>query len=246
MIGDRTIFFDIIDSTNKYLKDNWIDLPSETVVWARKQINGIGRKGNLWVSEKGGLWFSVLFKPSKRTKNPGYYIKMYSLTLYDLFKKYKLKTTIKWPNDLLINNKKICGIMAENIYKNSFPVAVIVGVGINVNNDVEKYNFDYKATSLKNEINKEIKLTKLLNEINHIAYNKYYLKYMKEHAVSILTKKWIKRLNLKKGDLVNIYNKEENYYNVKILDLTENFIQVIDQNENIMKIYNGNIEKINL
>ena len=243
MIGDKTLYFDVIDSTNKFLKDNWMDLPSETVVWAKKQISGRGRKGNLWISEEGGLWFSTLFKPSKRTIEPQYYIKMYSLAICDMLSKYKINAKIKWPNDVLIKNEKICGIMAENIFLNSRAYAVIVGVGININNQTYE-GFENPATSLYEQTNKKVNLEKFLNELNHKVYYNYYLKYTKKMSLNVLTKKWKKNLNIFPEMEVLVQYPEGKIEKVKILEIYPDYLEVANYENEIKKIFSGEIKLI--
>ncbi len=87
MIGDNLILLDKVDSTNNYIKKHWHELPSETVVWALEQTEGYGRNNKRWYSPLGGLWFSVLFKPRKRPLIPYFYLRMYSLVIYNVLKK---------------------------------------------------------------------------------------------------------------------------------------------------------------
>ncbi|MDN5342312.1 MAG: BirA family transcriptional regulator [Oceanotoga sp.] len=240
MIGENYIHFYDIDSTNNYLKNNWRDLPSETVVRASVQNSGYGRKGNHWSSELGGLWYSVLFKPKSRPLNPWHYVRVFSLAIYDTLAKYSINAKIKWPNDLLVNDKKICGIVGESIITGKVPNAIIVGIGINVNNDIP-YHLKNYAVNLKSLIDKEVSVEKIMNEINHKAYNSYYLRYLKEKSVSVITKKWLKVLNIKINDEVTLINFNEKKENVFIEKITPDYLEVIDIDGNIKKIYAGEI-----
>lgn len=239
MIGDRTIGLYSIDSTNAYLKMNYKNFPSETVVVAKKQTEGYGRRGNYWHSDKGGLWYSVLFKPSKRPMNPWHYVRIFSLSIYDVLTKYNIKAKIKWPNDILVDDKKICGIASEGIIKSKKPEAIIVGVGMNVNNEIP-YELRDIAVSLKELIGREAKLEKLLYEINHRAYNSYYIKYLKDKSVSIITKKWLERLNIKKGDIVSV-KFNDSTETARVIEITPDYVLINDKNNNEKKLYAGNI-----
>lgn len=239
MIGDRTIEVYSIDSTNAYLKRNYNNLPSETAIIAKKQTNGYGRRGNNWISNYGGLWYSVLFKPLKRPMNPWHYVRIFSLAIYDTLQKYDIKSKIKWPNDILVENKKICGIASEGIIKGKKPEAIIVGIGMNVNNEIPDELSDV-AISLKNLINREVKIEKLLYEINHRAYNSYYVKYLKDKSVSIITKKWLERLNIKKGDIVNV-KTSDNIETAEVINITPDYVLIKNNNFNEKKLYAGDI-----
>ncbi|WP_459995660.1 biotin--[acetyl-CoA-carboxylase] ligase [Marinitoga arctica] len=231
--------FDTIDSTNIFLKEHWKELPSETVVWAEKQIGGYGRMKREWVSPRGGLWFSVLFKPKNRPMNPWHYVRLYTMAIRDILEKYKLKSIIKWPNDLLVNERKICGILGEGIYTGKTVAAIIVGVGLNVNNKIpdELKNI---ATSYVEEMNKELNLKKLLKQINTTAFYKYYIKYFKNNTISIFTKEWIKNLNIRNGDFIKIiYQNEEKHG--KIVSIHGDYIEVKFENGIIENVYAGDV-----
>ncbi|RAO98878.1 biotin--acetyl-CoA-carboxylase ligase [Petrotoga sp. 9PW.55.5.1] len=245
MIGDNLIVLDKVDSTNIYIKNHWIELPSETVVWALEQTQGYGRKKDRWYSPLGGLWFSVLFKPRKRPLIPYYYVRMYSLVIYDILKnKYNLNPIIKWPNDILVDEKKICGILGESIYKGTYPACVVVGIGLNVNNELPNELKDY-STSLKNLLGKELSLRKLLTQINHIAYHSYYLKYFKAKSISAVTKIWLKRLNIKNGDPVKIKDQNTEIISGRIKEIHSDYLEILDDSGKSKKYYSGDISLLN-
>ncbi|KAF2956784.1 biotin--acetyl-CoA-carboxylase ligase [Marinitoga sp. 38H-ov] len=239
MIGDKIIYFDTIDSTNKFLKENWKELPSESVVWASKQIGGYGRMKREWVSPRGGLWFSVLFKPKNRPMNPWHYVRLYTMAVKDVLKKYKLDTIIKWPNDLLVNNKKICGILGEGIYTGKTFAAIIVGVGLNVNNRIPE-ELKNIATSYIEEKNKELNLERLLKQINSTAYYNYYIKYFKNNTISIFTKKWISNLNIRNGDFIKIISQNDEKRG-KIVSIHGDYLEIMFENGIIENVYAGEV-----
>ncbi|GAB6189211.1 biotin--[acetyl-CoA-carboxylase] ligase [Marinitoga arctica] len=192
-----------------------------------------------WVSPRGGLWFSVLFKPKNRPMNPWHYVRLYTMAIRDILEKYKLKSIIKWPNDLLVNERKICGILGEGIYTGKTVAAIIVGVGLNVNNKIpdELKNI---ATSYVEEMNKELNLKKLLKQINTTAFYKYYIKYFKNNTISIFTKEWIKNLNIRNGDFIKIiYQNEEKHG--KIVSIHGDYIEVKFENGIIENVYAGDV-----
>ncbi|MDK2812236.1 MAG: BirA family transcriptional regulator [Petrotoga sp.] len=241
MIGDNLILLDKIDSTNNYIKNHWRELPSETVVWALEQTEGYGRNNKRWYSPLGGLWFSVLFKPRKRPLIPYFYLRMYSLVIYNVLKKkYKLDPIIKWPNDILLNSKKVCGILGESVYEDGTPSCVIVGVGINVNNELPE-KVSNNSIALKDVIGKEIPLRKLLNELNHVAYHRYYLKYFKPKAISSITKMWLNHLNVKVGDKVQVSVENNGNIYGTVNEIQSDYLEIIDNNGEIRKINSGEL-----
>ena len=98
---------------------------------AEEQESGRGKHGAKWISPKGGLWFSYVV--NKKEKNPYIYIILSSVAVVEILKKYRVKAKIKWPNDILVNGKKLCGMLVEN---DSYAGKVVTGIGINVNNRV--------------------------------------------------------------------------------------------------------------
>ena len=111
-IGRHFKYFTTLDSTNTYCKllaeKNY---PEGTIVISEEQTKGRGTKGRIWSSPKGsGLWISILLKPKITTSDISKITLITSCALYETFKKLGINSQIKWPNDMLINNKKVCGI----------------------------------------------------------------------------------------------------------------------------------------
>jgi BirA family transcriptional regulator, biotin operon repressor / biotin---[acetyl-CoA-carboxylase] ligase len=107
-----------------------------TVVITNKQTAGRGQRGNVWESSPGmNLTFSVVLRPAFLTLQDQFYLTMAaSLALHDyLSAKTEKPTVIKWPNDILVHEKKICGILIENQVQGSRFIAAIAGIGLNVN-----------------------------------------------------------------------------------------------------------------
>jgi BirA family biotin operon repressor/biotin-[acetyl-CoA-carboxylase] ligase len=116
--------------------------------------------------------FSILLKPSQEIARLSL---LTSAAVFLALQKYTNNLQIKWPNDILLNGKKVSGILLESIYNNKFE-AVIVGIGVNVNNDIFSENIINKATSLKNELNREFSLDSIIDDIlnNFMVLYKQY------------------------------------------------------------------------
>ena len=115
---------DTIPSTNTYLKDNCDEYPDKTILIALQQTAGRGRYERKWRSDKD-IMFSILLK-----KNGNYEITT-PLAICNALDKYGFDAGIKWPNDVYLNNKKLCGILIEDVFQNKFK-ASIIGIGINM------------------------------------------------------------------------------------------------------------------
>ena len=170
----RIIKLDAIDSTNNYLRRliNEEDVADYTIVMAKKQTYGRGQMGTVWNSDKAkNLTFSVFKDLSIHDVEFPFYISMaISLAIFKAFKTLNIPDLgIKWPNDILSADKKICGILIENVIKNKLN-STIIGIGINVN-QIEFAKLP-KASSLKNITGIHYNLDEVLHLI--IKYTKEY------------------------------------------------------------------------
>ena len=160
-----------VKSTNdvaiKLIKKNILE---PTLITTEKQTNGRGRIGKKWISLKGNLFITLFFKFDQKRIN----FKQFAVLNAFLLKKVisniiSKKIKIKWPNDLLFNKLKFCGILQEVIKFNNFDY-LIVGIGLNTNTVPQ--NKSFKSTCLKNILNKKIDNQKILKKIA-IAYEKF-------------------------------------------------------------------------
>lgn len=161
-----------VDSTNLYAKSNLAELADRDVVCADVQTCGRGRFERAWVDlGSGNIFMSVVLKPSNEFK-PVYanLTQYFSVVLCEIFEEYGLKPQIKWPNDVLIDGKKIAGILSESVMQGHNFKGFILGAGINLNAKSEdlKQITDNEVTALNLEIgqtiNKNIFLDKLINK----------------------------------------------------------------------------------
>ncbi|WP_046758791.1 biotin--[acetyl-CoA-carboxylase] ligase [Kordia jejudonensis] len=207
----KIIKLDAIDSTNTYLRQLTSTelLEDFTIVTAALQTAGKGQMGTQWSSAKGqNLTFSVFKKISCLNTHEGFYISMAtSLAIYNALSYFQIpKLAIKWPNDILSESQKICGILIENVIQNSKMTAAIIGIGLNVNQTV--FQKDLNASSLKKNTGIHFDLDEVLSQLI-IQLKKYselitdrQFDTLKIHYESLLFRKdkpsTFKRLN---GDL---------------------------------------------
>ena len=132
------------------------------VIISDKQTRGRGQHGKKWISNKGNLFFSVFFIINKKIQISRLVINNLRIVKKILSKHIKSKIKIKRPNDIIVNKKKICGILNETLFYNDLKFLVI-GIGINI---VSSPNLkDYPTTNLNEETNRKVSKTKLLNKI---------------------------------------------------------------------------------
>lgn len=153
------IELDTVDSTNLYAKANLANLADKSVVCADVQTSGHGRFNRAWIDlGSGNIFMSLVLKPSDAFSYVYPNITQYfSVILCKVLEKYGLHPQIKWPNDVLINGKKIAGILSESVIKGSEFKGLVLGVGINLNASEEslKLIIDKEATALNLELNLE-------------------------------------------------------------------------------------------
>ena len=117
---------------------------------AKSQINGRGRLSREWISKKNdGIYMSVLFNTNFKTDNIPFLSVIAGLSVCKAINNFTdNKSFIKWPNDIIINNKKVCGILLESKIYSSNLSSIILGIGINVNNKYFDKTIESKATSI--------------------------------------------------------------------------------------------------
>lgn len=170
----RIIKLDAIDSTNHFLKALSVQESCEnfTVVSTESQTEGKGQRGSGWVSESGkNLTFSVLYNQKVDGITSLFTLNiMVALSVVEALKSVSnLNFVIKWPNDILAENKKIGGILIENTFKNSNEVQSIIGIGLNVNQS--KFENLPQASSLflleNKTFDREILLISIVNQLEY-------------------------------------------------------------------------------
>ncbi|KAF2957487.1 biotin--acetyl-CoA-carboxylase ligase [Thermotoga sp. Ku-13t] len=224
MIGENIIRVPVIGSTNDFLKENWRTFPHGTVVVADVQTAGRGRFNRLWHSPEGGLWFSILFKPKKRVR-PNFYTKLCAVSIVRALKRLKIDAKLKWPNDIYVDGKKLAGILTETVFEEEQIRAVIVGIGLNVNNEIPQ-ELKAKATSLKiltgEEFEKLSIMTSILKQINKSL--KVYSK--KPEA---LTRVWKNMLIQKEGQMI-VFKTSNGLLKGKLVKISEESLTLSTEN----------------
>lgn len=168
----KLIKLNAIPSTNTFLKELAVSqsIDDFTVVVAKDQFKGRGQRINTWQSELGkNLTFSMFIRNSNLyTTNPFLFSVVVPISLIEVLSVLDLRQLkIKWPNDILAENKKIAGILIETIYKSDKEIAAVIGIGLNVNQLVfdNLPNASSIAALLNYEIDKDKLLEKITNQI---------------------------------------------------------------------------------
>ena len=218
MFVKNHIQLDDVSSTNLYLrkliKDKSIN--ENILVSTNYQKKGRGQRSNIWESEKNmNILISFLYVHPTNNYDLFKFNMLISLAIYDFLSKYfKTGLKIKWPNDLMINNKKIAGVLVQNIESN---FKSIIGVGININQKEFK-NFSPQATSFSNELNKEFNRNELILElmnnfenylINYFQFNDLKNSYMLKIYKFKQQTNFLNNLKEFKGEIMNFNSSGE-------------------------------------
>ncbi len=238
VIGTDIVYFRKINSTNLYCKNIAKENASEgTVVVADIQEKGRGRKSRVWSSPEGGLWFSVLLKPDIPPQNAMILTMATSVSLVEAIEENTgLNPVIKWPNDLLMGSKKICGILTELDAEMDKINYAIVGVGINVNNSLSN-DLQNIATTLKKESNIKISRVELLKDIiKNIDRNYNYVKSLDFDKIRQL---WFLHADII-GKKVKV-TREKDVVVGRVSDVDETGCLILDTKEGLEKIITGDV-----
>jgi len=173
IIGNLIVRLEVIDSTNNYAKQQIREneLAEGTVFLTYEQTSGRGQQKNVWESElRQNLLFSIVLCPDFVEMRRQFQLsKVVSLGIYNAINKYVSGVKIKWPNDIYVGDRKLCGILIENSVMNGVLNISIVGIGLNVNQTVFRSDAP-NPVSLKMLTNQhydcEVILTEILSEID--------------------------------------------------------------------------------
>ena len=217
---NQIIKLSTVDSTNNYTAKliTQTKIPFGTVIMADFQSKGKGQRNQPWVSEKSKNLLVSIFVNSSflNTKSIFYLSKITALALREfIYDTLQMETLIKWPNDIIIGDKKIAGILIENQWKNSYIKSSIIGLGININQVVfpKKLN----ATSFKKISGKNYDLTLLLNLLNS-KFNSWF-SILKNQELAVIDKKYHDNL-LNYGNW-SIYRTKEIQFKAKLCNVNQ-------------------------
>lgn len=222
VFGKKIIYYEEVDSTNIIAKNLGKELGHHGVlVLANTQKAGRGRMGREWNSPMNqGIWMSLILKPVIDIRNAPMLTLIAALAVNKGIRKITgLNSSIKWPNDIIINGKKVCGILTEMSTSKEILECIIVGIGINVSNECFEEEIKDKATSLKAEGCKEIDKNQLINEIM-LSMEYFYDIFLETQSLKELIEEY-NRFLINRNNTVKIIEREETYTGIA-LGINEN------------------------
>lgn len=169
-IGRSVYFFESVTSTQKVAKEYAMNGAKHgTLIVADEQTEGRGRMVRKWYSPKGtGIWASFILRPDIQIQHAPQLTLLSAVAVVQAIKKVThITPEIKWPNDILISGRKVCGILTELQAEEDRIQSVILGIGINVNQDENDFSAEIikKATSLKIELGKTVNRSSLIQSL---------------------------------------------------------------------------------
>ncbi|GAB6099803.1 biotin--[acetyl-CoA-carboxylase] ligase [Halanaerocella petrolearia] len=238
-LGKNIIHYDQIDSTNRVAKEQAESGVKEgTIVVAEEQIGGKGRLNRSFCSPQEGIWLSYILAPDLKPMWAGRATYLSALALAKTINQLTgLEAKIKWPNDILINDKKICGILTEMDAELDRINYLVMGLGINANFSLAELpaKIHNKVTTIYHELGTKIDrvsfVTHLLEEIEELApkLNQFdqLLAEWKEYAYTL-------------GQEVKIVDGDKKYLGLAS-DITSDGALVVETDEGKQKVYSGDV-----
>lgn len=233
-IGKKVVHLESVNSTNDYAKEIANRVPGGTLVISEEQKKGKGRLGKSWKSKAGeGIWMSLIIKPKIEPFKAPFLTLVAGASIVKALDTLGVNATVKWPNDIILNGKKICGILTELSAEMERVNYVVVGIGINVKTLEFPEDIKEKATSLYKE-GHEISRVDIVRQIC-IEFEKLYKGYI---------------LDGNKKDTLKICKKYSAIINRPIYVLKNNkkeLVTCIDINESgnlVIKDKNGQVREI--
>jgi BirA family biotin operon repressor/biotin-[acetyl-CoA-carboxylase] ligase len=197
--------FDSLPSTNtEAARQAARGAPEGLCIVAGEQTEGRGRQQRVWLSPPGaGLYFSIVLRPRLDARLWPLITLMSSLAVADaLSEACQLETDIKWPNDVLANGRKVCGILAETVETENGR-AVIVGIGINLKQGAFPAELKDVATSVEAEVGSAPVLEELLRSLTHSIARRYDALHQSTGAAELLGE-WSARSSYAEGMRVRV------------------------------------------
>lgn len=192
-VAKEVLYFDTIDSTNTKAQElAEKGYPSGTLVVADKQESGKGRRGRSWVSPSGtGIFMTLMIKPDINPNNASMLTLVAALAVAKAITSVTgEKALIKWPNDIVINGKKVCGILTEMNAQFDYINHIVVGIGINVHNESFPEEISQMASSLMIEAGgKRFHRAQIIAETMSY-FEQYYDTFLKTQDLSALVREY--------------------------------------------------------
>ncbi len=233
-IGRKIFLYDETDTTNNRAKDNSSE-PDGSVFIAETQTGGKGSRGRGWLSPRGsGVWLTALLKPGISPTEVSCVTLAAGLAVC---RAIGLNSQIKWPNDIVIGSKKVCGILTEMSAEIDMVNYIVCGIGINVNTESFDSEIARRATSMYIESGEKYErnavAAQLLNNLEH-----YYKKFLESGFISLRDEYKKNCVTLNKN--VSVIFKKETVTG-KAIDIDESGALIVETSDGIIRVTSGEV-----
>ena len=244
MLDFKLFHFPEIDSTNAEAKRNIAEYPHGSVIYADSQSAGKGRLNRNWISPPHkNLYLSVVLKET----DLGYEslnscVQVAALAIWQTLVDLGIhQARIKWPNDVLIQDKKISGILCESLLKQGQIEALIIGIGLNILMDQNDFSeLDRAATSILLELHSTLSIDEILEKLL-IQLNYYYQVFKK--SPQELTENWLEASELK-NSLVQFTTDQGQSIIGLMQGITPEGALIIENKDGIHSFYTGELKRL--
>ena len=241
-VGCEILYFDSIDSTNTKAQElAEKGYPSGTLVVADKQVAGKGRRGRNWESPSGcGIFMTLMLKPDINPNNASMLTLVSALAVAKALADITGKDAkIKWPNDIVIDGRKVCGILTEMSAQFDYINNIVIGIGINVNNSSFPEEISATASSLRLlSGGKKYRRAEIIEKIMEY-FEKYYSIFLETEDLSALVNEYDDMLvNMKKQ--VKVLDPKEPFEG-KAMGITKKGELIVDTWESRKLVSSGEV-----
>lgn len=240
ILGSKIHYCSVTESTNNDAKKMAQEgAPNGTLVIAERQQGGRGRMGRAWNSPRGGLWLSIVLRPELSPVDAPKLTIMSAVAVAEaIIQATGVFAKIKWPNDILVDGKKVCGILTEMSAEMDIINHVIIGIGINVNNSDFPKELKDKSISLcqikGQQVSRIVLLSTLLEKLEH------YYAIAETEGFEEIFKKW-RLLCVNLGQKVKIIGKNNSFEGI-VLDIdTSGALLIKTISGQVMKVMSGDV-----
>ncbi len=243
VIGKEIEYFKEIESTNVIACEIADSVAEGTVVIAESQTGGRGRLGRKWLSPEGGVWLSIILKPKVQPSYAPRITILSGVSVAKTIRSFGPEAMIKWPNDVLINGKKVCGILTEIEAEIDMIDHCVVGIGIDANVDTESFPEEFRdsSTSLKKELGHEINRVEFVQKLLE-EFEALYVKFQEGDFAAIL-EEW-RSMSATIGEWVKITTQTRTIYGEAIGVDNEGALILETDEGKLEKIVAGNCEHL--
>jgi BirA family biotin operon repressor/biotin-[acetyl-CoA-carboxylase] ligase len=217
----KILFFNTLPSTNRTAKELALqNEPSGTIIITTTQTKGRGRFDRKWISPTGGIYLSILLRPTCSVEQNTLLPLLSALVVATTMRQYNVPASIKWPNDVHVHGKKIAGILLESEAQADKLKFVILGVGINLNTDMKQLpkGLQTTSTSMAHHLGKVLDMQTFVGKMLSI-FDMYYSYFLKGNSRRII-QEW-RKLSDTLGRIVRVKTITRNEIIGRAIDVTE-------------------------